>query len=397
MKELLKSKKFILVLMIISIFVVIALLIIMTKQEAQRFGFIKVSVSKPEQQDIDNDNYDTTIEYGSIDEVFESYGCKCTEIIKNEYYLKFPKDVFDEEGKANTVYFESLIHSCGKTLQLPSFVLDDTEQCIRIKVKYNKSSDTYSYSINGISGYFSEVNSEAYKDLDDLPKLKIQQMAIKDELLSKLNSNNMKVIDELGAGNAISKEDNYSVFLNNTVKTRNFNGRTRNIIFCNGYPEEIFDGIKVGTPLNAIKQEYPDFSFQGKNYVGYKTDDFYVFFYEDEISIYPYSDRENNKLVNFIEDYYESKDIAEFEKNVRTNFMNYDNYEFNEDEKRLKIDYPANGVMINIVNDDTTGIVFYNNCYVSKRLKKLVSEGKVKVELYKNSIEEEEKARVNNK
>ena len=396
MNELLKSKKVVLVLMVISIIIVICLFLAMTKREAERFGLIKVSTSEPEKQDIENDNYNTNIEYASIRDVLESYGCIYNETIENEYYVKFPKDLFDEEGHANIVYFESLISSACKNLQLPTFVINDTDKDIRIKVTYNRSADTFIYSINNISGYFSNVDPTVYAQIADIPEVKVQYMPIKDELLKTLNEKNMMVINELGSGNAIGRQGDYSIFLDNTVKTRNYNGRTRNIIFYNNYPEEVFEEIKVGTSINTIKQKYPDYAFEGKDYVGYRTNDFYVFFYKDEISIYPYSSRSNSKLLDFIEEYNETKDIVKFEENVRTNYMNYDFYEFNKEEKSLKIHYPANGVMIDIKNNNTSGIVFYNNCFISEKLKKQVSEGKVKIELYQNSIEEAEKARINN-
>ena len=71
-------------------------------------------------------------------------------------------------------------------------------------------------------------------------------------------------------------------------------------------------------------------------------------------------------------------------------------FDFDEEAKNLTIHYPANGIMIDIKQNNPSGIVVYNNFYISERLKKQVSEGKIKIELYKNSIEEEEKARINN-
>ena len=55
-----------------------------------------------------------------------------------------------------------------------------------------------------------------------------------------------------------------------------------------------------------------------------------------------------------------------------------------------------NGIMIDIKHNDPNGIVVYNNFYITEKLKKQAAEGKIKIELSKNSIEEEEKARINN-
>ena len=70
--------------------------------------------------------------------------------------------------------------------------------------------------------------------------------------------------------------------------------------------------------------------------------------------------------------------------------------EFDEEQKNLSIHYPANGIMIDIKNNNSDGIVVYNNFYITEKLKKQAAEGKIRLELLKNSIEEEEKARINN-
>jgi hypothetical protein len=206
----------------------------------------------------------------------------------------------------------------------------------------------------------------------------------------------MRIINELGSGNAIGTEGQYSIFLDNKVKTRNYNGRVRNIIFYNDYPEEILDGIKVGMAPNIILQKYPNYAFKGDDYVAYRTKDYYVFCYKDEISLYPYSYKDNQVMLDCIEEYLEDNNLKKFSEKVRESYANYDYYEFNEEEKNLSLHYPANGIMIDIKHNAPGGIVVYNNFYITEKLKKQASEGKIKIELFKNSIEEEEKARINN-
>ena len=101
-------------------------------------------------------------------------------------------------------------------------------------------------------------------------------------------------------------------------------------------------------------------------------------------------------MLDCIEEYIEDKNIKRLSENVRKAYANYDYYEFNEEEKNLIIHYPANGIMIDIKHNDPNGIVVYNNFYITEKLKKQAAEGKIKIELSKNSIEEEEKARINN-
>lgn len=396
MKNLLESKKAIIAVTAVSIILVIILFLFMTKAEAERVGIIKPKVSHPIEQDTAHDAYDTSIEYDDIKKVFESYGCKYLENVDNAYFVDFAKDIFTEDGKPNVTYFENLIHSAAKTLQLTSFVIEDEKKQIEIEVIYNRSGDTFTYSINNVSGYFAKVNYDAYEKVSEIEPVQYNNIVIKDELLQKLTDNNMKIINELGSGNAIGTEGQYSIFLDNRVKTRNYNGRVRNIIFYNDYPEEIFEGIKVGMAPNIILQNYPNYAFKGDNYVAYRTKDYYVFCYKDEISLYPYSYKDNQVMLDCIDEYIEDKNIKKFSENLRKAYANYDYYEFDEEKKNLSLHYPANGIMIDIKNNDSDGIVVYNNFYITEKLKKLAAEGKIRIELLKNSIEEEEKARINN-
>ena len=396
MKELLKSKKFIVTLMFVSILIMFAIVILLARVEAEKFGFVKVNVSNPVEQNIEGDEYNLNIDYDSAKQLFESYGCRYIEQHNTEYYVEFAKDLFNDDGSSNIKYFENLIHAAGKELYERQFTIEDQKKSILIAVRYNVSSDTFSYTINGIESYFSKVDNKVIKSIEEIKEVKVQKMQAKDKLLKDLIQNNMRVITTLGNANSLGKEGNYSIFLDHTVKTRNYNGKTRNIIFYNRYPEELFEGIKVGTPINVIMEKYPDYAFKGEDYVGYRTKDFYVFCYQDEISIYAYSYTDNSKLQDIIEEYIKTKDLKKFANDAKLNYKNYDYYEFDEEAQNLTLHYPANGIMIDIKNNDPKGIVVYNNFYINEQLKKQVSEGKIRIELFKNSIEVEEKARINN-
>lgn len=398
MKELFKSKKALIAITVVTIILVIILFLFMTKAEAERVGIIKPKVSHPVEQDTAGDAYDTSIEYDDVKLAFEAYGCMYIENVDDTYFVNFAKDIFKEDGSPNVTYFENLIHSVAKTAQVTSFVINDEKKQIKIEVVYNKNGDTFSYSINNKPGYFKNINYDAYKKVSEIVPVQYNNIPITNELLKKLTDNNMKIINELGSGNPHETEGQYSIFFNKTVKTRNYNGRVRNIVFYNDYQDEIFEGIKVGMAPNIILEKYPQYAFKDKEnkYVAYRTKDYYVFCYKDEISLYPYSYKDNQVMLDCIEEYIEDKNIKRFSENVRKAYANYDYYEFNEEEKNLIIHYPANGIMIDIKHNDPNGIVVYNNFYITEKLKKQAAEGKIKIELSKNSIEEEEKARINN-
>ena len=159
MKELLKSKKFIVTLMFISILVMFVIVILLARVEAERLGFVKVNVSNPVEQNIEGDEYNLNIDYDSAKQLFESYGCRYLENHNTEYYVEFAKDLFNDDGSSNIKYFENLIHAAGKELHERQFTMEDEKKSILIDVRYNVSSDTFSYTINGIESYFSKVDN----------------------------------------------------------------------------------------------------------------------------------------------------------------------------------------------------------------------------------------------
>ena len=396
MKELLNSKKIILILMFISIVIMFCILIVLAKLEAEKNGILRVGVSNPVKQDIENDEYNLNVKYDSVAQVFKAFGCTYSGENKNCYFASFPKELFNDDNSSNIKYFENLIHAVAKNVQLRQFSIEDSKKSILIEINYNVSADTFMYKINGMESYFTKADNTVLKAMDEIQEVKRQYMPIRDHLLKKLAENNMMVTLELGTANSLGSEGKYSLFLDRTVKTRNYNGKTRNIIFYNNYPDELFDGIKVGTPINTIIEKYPDYAFRGKNYVGYRTDDFYVFCYPEEVSVYAYSYSDNSKILNIIEEYSKTKDLKKFANDIIKAYINYDYYEFDEEAQNLSIHYPAVGLMIDIKGNDPKGIVVYNNFYITEHLRKLVSEGKISIELYKNSIEVEEQARINN-
>lgn len=75
----------------------------------------------------------------------------------------------------------------------------------------------------------------------------------------------------------------------------------RNIIFNKNYEKEVIGGLKVGASYDEIIETIgfePPYKDEDLNLYGYKTDNVYAFFSDDEISIYPNTSFNNNNFEN---------------------------------------------------------------------------------------------------
>ena len=165
-------------------------------------------------------------------------------------------------------------------------------------------------------------------------------------------------------------------------------GRVRNIVFLPEYKEEVFYGFYVGTPLKEVKEKLPDVAFGSieEGFLGYRANEVYVFFYEDEISVYGYSYYEHTDFEKYLGEYLQSKNLSQFVKNVTSLWQSYEEFEYDEVNINLHLTYPAIGVTIDIVNNDSKGIVLYSNYYFTDLSKRYIAEEKITLKSNEDAI-----------
>lgn len=76
-----------------------------------------------------------------------------------------------------------------------------------------------------------------------------------------------------------------------------------NIVFDSTYTDEVIGHLKVGEDFKTIEKTLGIPSFKTKSYLGYKTKEDYVFFYKDEISVYPNITMSNSDIEELFESY----------------------------------------------------------------------------------------------
>ena len=395
-----KNKAFFKKLILICFSILFILLIIMCVllYKVQKKNETNIGVSIPEKQDLENDVYNNDQVFHNVQEILESYGC--TYISEQEepttvIYLVFGKSLFNSDGTNNRNYYESLINALAKKLIKKNFYLYDEKHSTQINVTCDFENDNISYKINNISDYFGTANGELYQDIENTEIVQYQYIPISYNVLYNIVQNNMYLIDELGEPEG--EVGKYKLYQNGTIMSRNFSGKVRNMIFLEGYEGNVFTGVEVGTPLSEIKKLYPNNAFGSieEGYLGYRTAELYVFFYENEISVYGYSYYEQKNFEDILEEYLNTNDLNRFTERVTKLWTNYDEFEYDRGNKSLYLTYPSIGVIINIQNNNSKGITICNNYYLSDKIKNFIIENKISLDSSIDALYMSERNRIN--
>ena len=154
-------------------------------------------------------------------------------------------------------------------------------------------------------------------------------------------------------------------------------GAVKNIIFTDKYDGDITSTINTDMDLKQIAEIEPTYNFGSvkEGYLGYRNDSYYYFFYDDEISIYTYSYKNNSTFEDILEEYIETGDLDIFSKRLKNRWQAYDLFEYDEGKATLHVLYSTRGVEINIKENDFKGITFYQNYYFTDYSKSLVKNG----------------------
>ena len=385
MKERKNIKWLIAIFIIILAITIFPLLMLLNKEEEK----LQVRTATGNRQDLENDIYDESRQFSDIEELLDSYGCK---LIKKEsasnyvLYLTFGKNLSKQNGEPNKKYFESLINACAKKLAKKKFYLYDESKSIKIAVTCDFSNSSIKYIINDIPDYFNNLDNDMLMELEKMKIVDKQSISVPYNILYKIINFNMKVIEDMGE--AEGKEGKYTIYQKGAIKSRNFSGKVRNIIFTKEYKGEVLSGISVGTPLEDIAAKYPKIAFGSvkDGYLGYRTDDVYVFIYKDEISVYGYSYHEQSKFDQLLSDYFSTKNLKKFRDDLMFLWQNYDEYEYNSIDENLYLTYPSMGVIIDIKGNDPKGICFYSNYFLTEKTRRFALEGRVSVDSSKDLL-----------
>lgn len=274
-----------------------------------------------------------------------------------DVYLKFKVALYDENNESNEEYYNTLINDIARIINFKSFRLFDSEHNINIDVICN-GKEVQKIIVNGMEDYFIYMDSKlSIKKYKEIPTT---EFSIASPILQKYIDNNWE--DNVYLGERDSIFNNYNIYFDEGIKVRIINGKIYNIIFTKKYNENVIENFFPGVDLKSIESSLGEATFKNDDLkiIGYKGKENYVFFTEDEISIYRNSEIDSDDFFDLADKYIDNElDLLEFMNELTYLWPDYSEYSYTESS--FFIAYPLKGIEISVNNDDINGFLVYNN------------------------------------
>ncbi len=303
--------------------------------------------------------------FATIKQVIEYYDSKyITEKDRNtpnfrlDAFVEFKKPLYTENDESNEEYFMNIINACARVTYFQSYKLIDEKNDITIEVICD-GEKIVSIIINGMEDYFIYMDSQI--NLKQYVEIPITEVTVNSPILQQCIDNKWQdgIID---FGSRDSIFNGYEIYFDEGIKVREISGKIFNIVIDNRYNQNVINDIFPGMDFDTIENILgnPAFEDVDNNIIGYKTKNFYIFFHDNEISIYRNADEETEKFYEILDKFInEELKLTEFMNELTYIWPDYSDYEYDSDF--VYISYPLKGIEIKINYDDINGILVYNN------------------------------------
>ncbi|MBQ7409995.1 MAG: hypothetical protein IJW20_01260 [Clostridia bacterium] len=335
------------------------------------------------------------------EEVMEKY--ESTHIDKSEedniIYATLAKDLYNEDGSSNEKFVKDLVDDLKPFYENEDFSIIDKNRKITIDADYDQESETYDIIINGVEEFYDNTDGKDYVAVQDSEIVKGTNFTVREYFLNKLEVHDgyfSQIASELGEGTEL--DNGYTSYKDGLIKIRTVDtGAVRNIIYDSSYETYYTNQIKNGMSLKEIEEYEPkhDFGSVEEGYLGYRQFSFYIFFYPEEVSVYSYAYRENEKFEWILSEYLEDGDLEQFVDRIKKKWKVYDKLEYNPETQSAYILISTRGVEIDIKNNNPKGVKLYSNYYFTDYTRQLVKNGKISFEANTDLVNEVEKERRN--
>lgn len=309
-------------------------------------------------------NYTSIEDFTTIEEVAIYLDCDYikqeqskTEGYSTDIYLKLKLKPFTNSTN-NKEYYETLFAYCAKVLQYQNFIIIDKSKELVIAIECNKDNKVITnYNINGDNKYFQTEESKIAKQ--NHTEIKEITHTINSTELKQVINQNWNVNDSIfGVKDSVFR--NYNIYFDEGISTRKINGTIFNIVFKQNYKQPIINEITTSSTKQEIIESLGTPQFEQNDLIGYKTEDTYIFFYKNEISVYKNEKNTNTlEFAKLVEQYQSDKDLIKFTTNLKNVWTDYDLYNYDSDYVVLQ--YSLKGISIRYNYKTDNGIYMYTN------------------------------------
>ena len=309
--------------------------------------------------------YDPEKPYQTIKEAVEALGhtylkeeTSTEERFSEDIYLNFSVDLYTEENSNEKIY-NDLIYTIARVEKYKSFRLIDPEKETVIAVLANEQEKKLvRIYINGDDNYFGRHRS--METIEEYTETPVTDFIIESPILQDSIRTNWSTNIYLGTED--EKREDYRIYSDEGLEVKKVDNKLFNIVFTQNYNNTIVNGIKVGETIDAIIPILgtPTFGSKQEGLIGYKGEQFYIFFMEKEISVYPVlKNYDTTEFVQLVTTYTEEGNASDFVKKITGLWSDYDLYE--HDTNYVKLRYTLKGVEIQFNITPNHGITYYQN------------------------------------
>ena len=227
-----------------------------------------------------------------------------------DIYLNFAKMPYEEDETSNEEYYNKMIEDIAKVIRYSSFRMFDNDNDIKIEVLC-ENRKVKTIIINGMEDFFiyhdSQISMKNYEEINNT------EFTISSPILQSLIDNLWDSNINLGTRESIF--DDYHIYFDEGIKVRIINNKIYNIVFDKNYKENVLNTFFPGMDLRDVKSSLgePTFENDELKIIGYKNQSIYVFFTEDEISIYRKDQTDTDDFFKLADEYLEQNiDLLEF-------------------------------------------------------------------------------------
>lgn len=169
--------------------------------------------------------------------------------------------------------------------------------------------------------------------------------------------------NQVSFGTEESIYEDYVIYFEEGIEVKTIERKVFNLIFTENYTQNVINEIKVGQAFDTIIDILgePTFGTKEDGLIGYLGKEIYIFFSENEISIYPVVEPEEDMTEFFalVNQYNEDRNSWNFGNGLTELWKDYDKYAYNQDY--ADIIYSLKGLRVQFNYTVRNGITLYSN------------------------------------
>lgn len=315
----------------------------------------------------------------TLSEILAKYDIEYIRRESNKIYVNFNFQLYNEDGSSNETKINNLLNELTNYFMATYYIIDEKNN-INITVFYNANGDNKTV-INNKSDFYEVTDGKTYYDTNNVDIVPEKNIYVSDSTLQYITANSLRYTDLVKTlGEPTETDENgYLIFENGEIKVSKYEGTNmvRNMIYSGKYLTSFVSKIKENYSLETVIEAYgqPTFGSLNEEYVGYRTPEYYLFFYDNEISVYGYGYTSNIEFEKILQQYSIDRNLENLSFNIRALWRGYYKHEIDPENGRLYLSYPSRGLEIDIENNNSKGIKFYSNYYFSDDLLNKIKNG----------------------